>query len=202
MESSPQPSGPTIPPPTQPIHQKITRGHSCILCQQRKVRCDRQKPKCSNCIKARAECIPSTPAAPRRRRRKLSELDVAARLRKYEHLLRVNGIRIEDDGSTGGGGGSANASGTEDAGADESGPIRQEKTPNPQILPNTGEDKEPTPAPGTDNNENQPGPNKHHRCHHGSHELHAKHSMECVRGSKVGKGQLFSKHGNSRYIEK
>ena len=81
-----------VPPPVQ----KITRGHSCILCQQRKVKCDRQKP-CSNCIKARVECIPSVPAAPRRRRRKFSEQDVATRLKRYEQLLRKHGIKLEDD---------------------------------------------------------------------------------------------------------
>ncbi|EMR83249.1 putative fungal specific transcription factor domain-containing protein [Botrytis cinerea BcDW1] len=209
MEPTPLPPGSAIPtPPAPPIHQKITRGHSCILCQQRKVRCDRQKPQCSNCVKAHAECIPSTPAAPRRRRRKLSELDVAARLRKYEHLLRVNGIRIEDDGVTGGVG-SANASGTEDGNADESISSRQEKTlnPNPQNLPMTNKGKDPaTPTPTTttatrtENNDNQNGPHKH-RCKHDFHEHGHHRSMGCGRGSKAGRGQLYSKHGNSRYIE-
>jgi hypothetical protein len=75
---------------------KIARGHSCVLCQQRKVRCDRQKP-CANCVKARVECAPSLPTVPRRKRRKFSELDVTTRLRRYEHLLKKNGIKIEDD---------------------------------------------------------------------------------------------------------
>lgn len=79
-----------------PAVNKITRGHSCILCQQRKVKCDRQKP-CSNCIKAGAECIQSAPTVPRRRRRKFSEQDIAARLRKCEHLLKKHGVKIEDD---------------------------------------------------------------------------------------------------------
>lgn len=75
---------------------KITRGHSCILCQQRKVKCDRQKP-CSNCIKARAKCVASTPSLPRRRKRKLTEIDLAAKLRKYEHLLKSHGVNIDDE---------------------------------------------------------------------------------------------------------
>jgi hypothetical protein len=88
------PSGtPEGAPPPAP---KITRGHSCVLCQQRKVKCDRQKP-CSNCIKAHAECVPSAPTVPRRRRRKFSEQDLAARLRRCEHLLKKNGVKIEDD---------------------------------------------------------------------------------------------------------
>lgn len=88
------PSG--TPEGARPPTPKITRGHSCVLCQQRKVKCDRQKP-CSNCIKARAECVPSAPTVPRRRRRKFTEQDLAARLRKYEHLLKKNGIKIEED---------------------------------------------------------------------------------------------------------
>lgn len=90
------PSGTPEGAPPAPPTPKITRGHSCVLCQQRKVKCDRQKP-CSNCIKARAECVPSAPTVPRRRRRKLSEQDLAARLRRYEHLLKKHGVKVEDD---------------------------------------------------------------------------------------------------------
>lgn len=86
-------NNPELPPP--PAY-KITRGHSCVLCQQRKVRCDRQKP-CTNCIKARAECIPSAPTLPRRRRRKLAETDIVGRLKRAEDLLRKNGVKIDDD---------------------------------------------------------------------------------------------------------
>jgi hypothetical protein len=75
---------------------KITRGYSCVLCQQRKVKCDRQKP-CSNCTKARVECVASTPTHPRRRRRKLTEIDLTARLRRYEHLLRTHGIKADEE---------------------------------------------------------------------------------------------------------
>ncbi|KAB8300474.1 hypothetical protein EYC80_000643 [Monilinia laxa] len=221
MESSrpPPPTSAQImpPPPTHPIpspsiqpiiHQKITRGHSCILCQQRKVRCDRQKPQCSNCVKARAECIPSTPATPRRRRRKLSEMDISARLRKYEHLLRVNGIRLDDDEGDegiddGGGNGNAsgNASGNEDVRiADQSAPIRQENNPmtpsNTQTISSKG--KEITTTSGAESNENQ---NASSKRQHGSNDLHGNHSMGCPRGARVRRGQLFSKHGNSRYIE-
>ncbi|KAG9239957.1 fungal-specific transcription factor domain-containing protein [Calycina marina] len=90
----------SVPPLPGPHFQlnasKITRGHSCILCQQRKVKCDRQKP-CSNCVKARVDCIPSVPTAPRRRRRKFSEQDTASRLKRCEQLLKKHGIRYDDD---------------------------------------------------------------------------------------------------------
>lgn len=176
------------------------------MCQQRKVRCDRQKPRCSNCVKARAECIPSTPAVPRRRRRKLSELDVAARLRKYEHLLRVNGIQFN-----GGESGSANASGNEDANAgagaaDGSRFNRQEKTSDPRLITSKG--RKSTSGSGSDTrtirDERCESQNESARrqARHGPHELHGNHSLGRVRDCKAGNGQLFSKHGNSRYIEK
>ncbi|RFU31907.1 hypothetical protein B7463_g4408, partial [Scytalidium lignicola] len=80
----------------QVIVEKITRGHSCILCQQRKVRCDRAKP-CSNCIKAKAECIHRAPIPPRRRKKKSSEANLVARLKKAEELLRKHGVPFEYD---------------------------------------------------------------------------------------------------------
>ncbi|KAH8819205.1 fungal-specific transcription factor domain-containing protein [Xylogone sp. PMI_703] len=85
-------------PLTQPqiIVEKITRGHSCILCQQRKVRCDRTKP-CSNCVKARAECIHRAPLPPRRRKKKIPETDLPARLKRAEELLRKHGVELDYD---------------------------------------------------------------------------------------------------------
>jgi hypothetical protein len=41
--------------------------------------------------------VASTPSLPRRRKRKLTEIDLAARLRKYEHLLKSHGVKIEDE---------------------------------------------------------------------------------------------------------
>ncbi|KUJ11564.1 uncharacterized protein LY89DRAFT_654212 [Mollisia scopiformis] len=66
---------------------------ACVLCQQRKVRCDRKSP-CANCIKAQVECIPST-LQPRRRRRQFPESDLLERLRRYEDLLRQKGVEVE-----------------------------------------------------------------------------------------------------------
>jgi hypothetical protein len=53
-------------------------------------------------VKARAECIPSVPTIPRRRRRKFSEQDLATKLRRYEFLLKKHGIRVEDEESSDG----------------------------------------------------------------------------------------------------
>ena len=47
------------------IIPKTPKVYSCILCRQRRVRCDRKQP-CSNCVKAGAECKASNPAPPNR----------------------------------------------------------------------------------------------------------------------------------------
>ena len=79
------------PSPSQLL--KPQRVLACVLCQQRKVKCDRKFP-CANCIKSRAQCVPATLAL-RRRRRKFPERALLERLRKYEDLLRQNNIAFE-----------------------------------------------------------------------------------------------------------
>ena len=66
---------------------------ACVLCQQRKVKCDRKFP-CANCIKSRTQCKPAT-LATRRRTRKAPERELLERLHKYEDLLRRNKIKFE-----------------------------------------------------------------------------------------------------------
>ncbi|KAI0485984.1 fungal-specific transcription factor domain-containing protein [Xylaria cf. heliscus] len=86
----------TPPDPDSSI-VKVTRGHSCVLCQQRKVRCDKKKP-CSNCVKAGVDCRVVPPQPPRRRKKRIPERDLVDRLRKYEALLSQNGIEFESLG--------------------------------------------------------------------------------------------------------
>ncbi|KAK8105714.1 Aurofusarin cluster transcription factor aurR2 [Apiospora kogelbergensis] len=93
------PTGSSAPQQNQPISDmtaamKVTRGHSCILCQQRKVRCDKSKP-CSNCVKAGVECRVVPPQPPRRRKKRVPERDLVDRLRKYEAMLTQHGIEFE-----------------------------------------------------------------------------------------------------------
>lgn len=76
---------------------KLTRGTSCVLCQQRKVRCDKNKP-CANCIKAKVECRVIPPQPPRRRKKRLQEKDLIDRLKKYESLLTENGVKFDSIG--------------------------------------------------------------------------------------------------------
>ncbi|KAK2033645.1 fungal-specific transcription factor domain-containing protein [Colletotrichum zoysiae] len=88
---------PTRVPPPEPdpmAAMKLTRGTSCVLCQQRKVRCDKNKP-CANCVKARVECRVIPPQPPRRRKKRLQERDLVDRLKKYESLLAENGVKFD-----------------------------------------------------------------------------------------------------------
>jgi hypothetical protein len=55
------------------------------------VKCDKGKP-CSNCTKARVECVQSAPTP--RRRRRFTEQDLVARLRRYEELLKKHGVKL------------------------------------------------------------------------------------------------------------
>lgn len=65
-------TGPQTPAPVPPPStSKITPGHSCVLCQRRKVRCHGPKP-CSTCIKARVECVTVAGSNPLQRKAKLS----------------------------------------------------------------------------------------------------------------------------------
>lgn len=94
---------------------KNSKGRSCVLCQQRKVRCDRKDP-CSACTRARVECIVRAPAPPRRRSRKPPDSDLLARLTRYEQILPSFGSKI--DGADG-----------RDAMIDSGGRMEQARTP-------------------------------------------------------------------------
>lgn len=80
-------------PSPSPAAIKSHRVLACVLCQQRKVKCDRRFP-CANCIKAGVQCV-SAALAPRQRRRRFPERDLLDRLRQYEDLLRRNRIPFE-----------------------------------------------------------------------------------------------------------
>lgn len=91
---TPEPTGSeSASTPDTTDNQKL-RAHACVLCQRRKVKCDRRDP-CAACTKARAECVFRAPAPPRRRPRKSPEAILLARLKKYEDLLRGFGVEIE-----------------------------------------------------------------------------------------------------------
>lgn len=81
------PSGAAYRPP------KPQRILACVLCQQRKVKCDRKFP-CNHCTKAKVQCVPAQ-QMPRRRRRP-TEQELTDRLRQYEALLRKNNIAVDN----------------------------------------------------------------------------------------------------------
>jgi Fungal Zn(2)-Cys(6) binuclear cluster domain len=87
------------PPPT-----KITRGHSCVPCQQRKVRCDGNRP-CAACNKSGGECISSARSSKVFRRQGGAAGATAdrllARIKRCEDSLRAHGLNAEDDGADG-----------------------------------------------------------------------------------------------------
>jgi hypothetical protein len=75
------------PPPAHTPHK-----HSCLLCARRKIKCDKQDPKCSNCTKSHADCIYQAPPPPQRHRKRQADEDLIARLNHYEELLRSHKI--------------------------------------------------------------------------------------------------------------
>ncbi|KAG5921180.1 hypothetical protein E4U42_005945 [Claviceps africana] len=96
--SPPSASGPELLRQQQqgatPSAVKLTRGTSCVLCQQRKVRCDKKKP-CAGCVKIGVDCKVVPPQPPRRRGKRLQYKDLVARLKRYEALLTENGIKYD-----------------------------------------------------------------------------------------------------------
>lgn len=88
---TPEHSGGTLSPPA--VTSRTQRVLACILCQQRKVKCDRKFP-CNNCVKNGAKCVPAA-LAPRQRRRRFPERELLERLRQYEDLLKQNNIAFE-----------------------------------------------------------------------------------------------------------
>ncbi|KAL8801670.1 MAG: hypothetical protein Q9182_004307 [Xanthomendoza sp. 2 TL-2023] len=68
--------------------------HSCVICQRRKVKCERRHP-CSNCVKHGAVCEFRAPQPPRRRKRQSSDPDVLVKLKRCEDLLQRYGIELD-----------------------------------------------------------------------------------------------------------
>ena len=90
------PRPPVTSPPRNGQSGK-TRLISCSTCQQRKVKCDKAQPTCSNCAKHRTSCVYIPPALPIRKKRKSPEQQLVGRLRRYERLLRAHDIPTDDD---------------------------------------------------------------------------------------------------------
>jgi hypothetical protein len=74
--------------------------HSCLLCARRKIKCDKQDPKCSNCTKSHAECIYQAPPLPQRHRKRQADEELLSRLNHYEELLRSHKIDFKPSANT------------------------------------------------------------------------------------------------------
>ncbi|CAK7199617.1 hypothetical protein SEUCBS139899_002300 [Sporothrix eucalyptigena] len=97
MASSSAPGAPTGGQPTYSVPSKPPRILACVLCQHRKIKCDRTFP-CANCTKANVSCTPSTPAPARKRRR--PNQDLQERLARCEELLKVYSSAKPDEESS------------------------------------------------------------------------------------------------------
>ncbi len=61
---------------------------TCNLCRQRRVKCDRRPPRCSNCVRSEADCVypPGRGRAPKRPKRDVAPL-VSERLSRLESII-------------------------------------------------------------------------------------------------------------------
>lgn len=93
--------------PSHTMATVVSMPYNCQPCVRRKVKCDRTTPICSSCVKSRHDCFYQAPPKPRRKKRKAPDSaddkpkdnddndddnDLRARLARYEHILRQNGL--------------------------------------------------------------------------------------------------------------
>lgn len=76
------------------------KDHSCLICRQRKVKCNRRSP-CSNCVKGAQQCAFVAPTRGKRKRTKPPREGLHAKVRRYEELLKSYGVKIEPCDSDG-----------------------------------------------------------------------------------------------------
>ncbi len=62
---------------------------TCNLCRQRRVKCDRRPPRCSNCVRSEVDCIypPGRGRAPKRPKRDVAP-KVSERLSRLESIIK------------------------------------------------------------------------------------------------------------------
>jgi hypothetical protein len=99
MSTSDASSSELLPDAHLNSEQGTPKSFSCVLCSQRKVKCDRRFTGCANCAKSRVPCIYKAPPPPRRRkkgvREGVREVDTVTRIRIYEDALRQHGVEPE-----------------------------------------------------------------------------------------------------------
>ncbi|KAI1468562.1 putative C6 transcription factor [Daldinia caldariorum] len=70
------------------------KSYSCVICRQRKVKCDRRNP-CSNCVKAEKPCDYVAPVRGKRKRTKPPKESLHAKLKRLQELLKSYGAKLE-----------------------------------------------------------------------------------------------------------
>lgn len=68
---------------------------SCVTCRRRKVRCDKKVP-CSNCVRAKIECIFPGPGRAPRKSRKPPDAELLDRLRRLEGVVSSLNAQVEE----------------------------------------------------------------------------------------------------------
>lgn len=68
---------------------------SCITCRRRKVKCDKKQP-CSNCLRAKIECIFPGPGRAPRKSRKPPDAELLDRLRRLEGVVQNLNAQVEE----------------------------------------------------------------------------------------------------------
>ncbi|KAF2653479.1 hypothetical protein K491DRAFT_602793 [Lophiostoma macrostomum CBS 122681] len=68
---------------------------SCVTCRKRKVKCDKKQP-CSNCARAKIECIFPGPGRAPRKSRKAPDGELMDRLRKLEGVVQTLNAQVEE----------------------------------------------------------------------------------------------------------
>ncbi|PGH10193.1 hypothetical protein AJ80_07552 [Polytolypa hystricis UAMH7299] len=81
-----------------PRSMSYLNPRSCITCRRRKVRCDKRHP-CSNCVRAKIDCIFPAPGRAPRKSKKPADAELLARLKRLEGVVQNLGAQVdgEDD---------------------------------------------------------------------------------------------------------
>ena len=95
---------------------------SCVTCRRRKVKCDKKQP-CSNCARAKIECIFPGPGRAPRKSRKPADGELMERLRRLEGVVQSLNAQVEEhelqdeerEKNSGAAGACPNGSGGDDA---------------------------------------------------------------------------------------
>ena len=67
---------------------------SCVTCRRRKVKCDKKNP-CSNCVRAKIDCVFPGPGRAPRKSRKPPDAELLERLRRLEGVVTSLNAQVE-----------------------------------------------------------------------------------------------------------